>query len=101
VFIGNPNCQQGIPAVILGLIAIAFLPDRPEMTRFLTEEERKIALARSNRDTSGDMGYHINKSKSSASSPGVLANIFPGHIVDAFKDWRVRIFGDKAFVASL
>ena len=33
------------------------------MTDFLTEEERELALARANRDTSGDIGYHVNKSK--------------------------------------
>ncbi|KAI0251087.1 MFS general substrate transporter [Lactifluus subvellereus] len=81
---------EGIPTVLLGLIAIAFLPDRPERTRFLTEEERKIALARANRDTSGDIGYHINKR----------------HIVDAFKDWRIYLggviyFGANAALASI
>ncbi|KAH9975328.1 major facilitator superfamily domain-containing protein [Lactifluus volemus] len=81
---------EGIPAVILGLIAIAFLPNRPETTTFLTEEERRLALARANCDTSGDIGYHINKS----------------HIVDAFKDWRIYLggviyFGANAALASI
>jgi len=81
---------EGIPTILLGLIAIAFLPDRPETTTFLTEEERKIVLARANRDTSGDIGYHINK----------------GHIVDAFKDWRIYLggviyFGANAALASI
>ncbi|KAH9965175.1 major facilitator superfamily domain-containing protein [Russula dissimulans] len=81
---------EGIPAILLGLIAIAFLPDRPETTGFFTEEERKIALARANRDTSGDIGYHINKS----------------HIADAFKDWKIYLggviyFGANAALASI
>ncbi|KAF8504404.1 MFS general substrate transporter [Russula emetica] len=81
---------EGIPAVLLGLIAIFFLPDRPETTEFFTEEERKVALARSNRDTSGDIGYHINKR----------------HIADAFKDWRIYLggviyFGANAALASI
>ena len=42
-------------------MAIFFLPGRPETTDFLTEEERELALARANRDTSGDIGYHLNK----------------------------------------
>lgn len=54
---------EGIPAVLLGFITIFFLPDRPETTEFFTEEERKLALARANRDSSGDIGYHVNKRK--------------------------------------
>ncbi|KAI0281818.1 MFS general substrate transporter [Russula aff. rugulosa BPL654] len=81
---------EGIPAVLLGVIAIFFLPDRPETTDFLTEEERELALARANRDTSGDIGYHVNKS----------------HIADAFKDWRIYLggviyFGANAALASI
>ncbi|KAH9003364.1 MFS general substrate transporter [Lactarius hatsudake] len=81
---------EGIPAVLLGLIAMAFLPNRPETTSFFTEEERKIALARANRDTSGDIGYHVNKS----------------HIANAFKDWRIYLggviyFGANAALASI
>ncbi|KAH9994691.1 MFS general substrate transporter [Russula vinacea] len=81
---------EGIPAVLLGVIALAFLPDRPETTKFFTEEERKLALARANCDTSGDIGYHINKS----------------HIADAFKDWRIYLggviyFGANAALASI
>ncbi|KAH9074144.1 MFS general substrate transporter [Lactarius deliciosus] len=80
----------GDPAVFLGLIAIAFLPNRPEMTSFFTEEERKLALARANRDTSADIGYHVNKS----------------HIANAFKDWRIYLggviyFGANAALASI
>ncbi|KAI9457576.1 MFS general substrate transporter [Lactarius psammicola] len=81
---------EGIPAVLLGLIAIAFLPNRPETTSFFTEEERMIALGRANRDISADIGYHVNKS----------------HIVDAFKDWRIYLggviyFGANAALASI
>lgn len=53
--------MQGIPAVLLGIIAIFFLPNRPEMTKFFNEDERKIAISRMNRDMSGDSGYNINK----------------------------------------
>ena len=33
--------------------------------------------------------------------PRSVAYIFLGHVVDAFKDWRVRFFWGKAYVASL
>lgn len=45
----------------MGVIAIALLPDRPEMTKFLNEDERRIALARMNRGISGDTGLVVNK----------------------------------------
>ena len=73
------------------MVAILFLPNRPEKTSFFTEEERKIALARANRDSSADTGYHINKSKPFAAFLISSAHVFVGHIVDAFKDWRVGL----------
>lgn len=45
----------------MGIIAIAFLPDRPEMTKFFDEDERQIAIARMNRGISGDNGLILNK----------------------------------------
>jgi hypothetical protein len=75
---GNSNSNydyQGIPTILLGLIAIALLPDRPETTKFFTEEERKIALARANRDTSGDIGYHVNKSESLVLRPSGMRHL--------------------------
>jgi hypothetical protein len=60
----------------------------------LTEEERKIALARANRDSSADTGYHVNKSKLFAALLLSCAHVFVGHIVDAFKDWRVSSIGE-------
>ncbi|EIM88795.1 MFS general substrate transporter [Stereum hirsutum FP-91666 SS1] len=75
---------EGIPAVLLGVIAIFFLPNRPEMTKFFNEDERKIAISRMNRDMSGDSGYNINKS----------------HIWSAFKDWRIYVGGFIYFGAN-
>ena len=49
------------------------LPNRPEETPFLTEEERKIQTERMNRGLKADVGRTINKA----------------HIAAAFKDWRV------------
>ncbi|KAA1472445.1 MFS general substrate transporter [Dentipellis sp. KUC8613] len=81
---------EGIPSLFMGLVAIAFLPNRPEMTNFFNEDERKLAVQRANRDISGDIGYTVNKA----------------HIIDAFKDWRVYIggiiyFGTNTAFASL
>lgn len=47
----------------MGFIALLFLPDRPEMTRFLTEDERKLAVARMNRAISGDTGLVVKRCK--------------------------------------
>ena len=64
---------EGIPPILLGLLAMWFLPDRPEETPFLTEAERKLQLERMNRGIRADVGRTVNKA----------------HIAAAFKDWRV------------
>lgn len=81
---------EGIPAVLIGVVALKLLPGRPESTTFFNEEERKIALDRRNRGTSGDIGYKIQKR----------------HIVAAFTDWQIYgggviYFAANAVVASL
>jgi len=68
---------EGIPSALMGFVALAFLPDRPDMTKFLNEDERKIAVARMNRGVSGDKGLVVNRSQISA----------------AFTDWRVYAGG--------
>jgi hypothetical protein len=40
---------------------VFFLPNRPESTTFFNESERKLALERMNRDSSGDSGATVNK----------------------------------------
>ncbi|KZV76510.1 MFS general substrate transporter [Peniophora sp. CONT] len=75
---------EGIPAVLLGFVAIMLLPNRPESTSFFNEEERKIALARRNRGTSGDNGYGIQRR----------------HVVSAFCDWRIYVGGVIYFAAN-
>ncbi|RPD75573.1 MFS general substrate transporter [Lentinus tigrinus ALCF2SS1-7] len=74
---------EGAPSVLLGFTAIFLLPDRPEETRFLYEEERKLALERMNRGTKADTGRVLNKK----------------HIILAFKDWRIYAAG-VIYIAS-
>jgi hypothetical protein len=47
--------------VVLGLMTLFFLPDRPESTDFFTEREREVALERMNRSSSGDVGATVNR----------------------------------------
>lgn len=57
---------EGIPAVILGIFSMFLLPDRPESsrsTRFLTEDERELQIARMDRYTSKATPGTVNKSK--------------------------------------
>ncbi|KAF9477800.1 MFS general substrate transporter [Pholiota conissans] len=68
---------EGVPAVLLGVVTYFYLPNRPESTVYLTERERKIAVERMNRDSSGDMGAVVNKA----------------HILAAFRDWRLYVGG--------
>ncbi|EJC98223.1 MFS general substrate transporter [Fomitiporia mediterranea MF3/22] len=68
---------EGVPGMLMGVIALFALPDRPEMTHFFTEDERRLAMERRTRSISGDVGFTVNKS----------------HIRAGFKDWRVYIGG--------
>ncbi|KAJ7858727.1 MFS general substrate transporter [Mycena leptocephala] len=68
---------EGVPAILMGLVALIFLPDRPESTTFFNERERAIALDRMNRGTSGDIGVKVDKA----------------HILMAFRDWRIYAGG--------
>ncbi|KAF9467805.1 MFS general substrate transporter [Collybia nuda] len=68
---------EGVPAVLLGVMTLFLLPNRPESTTFFNEREREIALERMNRSTSGDTGAVVNKA----------------HIFLAFRDWRIYTGG--------
>ncbi|KAJ7247876.1 MFS general substrate transporter [Mycena haematopus] len=63
---------EGIPTLVMGIVTIFFLPNRPESTTFFNERERVIALDRMNRGTSGDTGAKVEKA----------------HILMALRDWR-------------
>lgn len=54
---------EGIPSVLMGLVALAFLPDRPEMTTFLNAREKRLAVRRMGRGTSGDTGLGVNRGR--------------------------------------
>ena len=68
------NVQQGVPTILLGVLCLFLLPGRPESTDFLTHAERKLAMERMNRGTSGDIGATVNKS--------TLLGLYPGPSID-------------------
>ncbi|KAI9567561.1 major facilitator superfamily domain-containing protein [Boletus coccyginus] len=72
---------EGVPTVLLGLLCLFILPERPESASFLTSAERKLAIERMNRGTSGDIGATVNK----------------GHVIAAFLDWRIYVAGVMYF----
>jgi len=63
---------EGVPTILMGIVTMFLLPNRPESTTFFNEHERAIALDRMNRGTSGDVGAKVEKA----------------HILMAFGDWR-------------
>lgn len=52
---------EGSPAIVLGLLSMFLLPNRPEETTFLTEDERELAIQRANRGIKSDTGRVVNK----------------------------------------
>ncbi|KAI9067862.1 MFS general substrate transporter [Trametes sanguinea] len=75
---------EGLPSVIIGLLSMVILPNRPEETTLFNEKEREIALERMNRGIRADVGRTVNKS----------------HIYAAFKDWRIYAAGVLYFGAN-
>ena len=43
---------EGVPSFVLAICVFLFLPSRPDTTRYLTEDERTLALTRLNEDSS-------------------------------------------------
>ncbi|KIJ61841.1 hypothetical protein HYDPIDRAFT_158773 [Hydnomerulius pinastri MD-312] len=72
---------EGVPTILLGVLCMILLPDRPESTEFLTPAERKLAMERMNRGTSGDVGAVVNHK----------------HVIAAFLDWRIYAAGIMYF----
>ncbi|TBU63609.1 major facilitator superfamily domain-containing protein [Dichomitus squalens] len=87
---------EGVPSILLGILAFKILPDRPEETSLLTEREREIAVDRMNRGGSADVGRVLQKSMCSDRLLDALLMFllmtFPRteHIAIAFRDWKVR-----------
>ncbi|TCD71973.1 hypothetical protein EIP91_000105 [Steccherinum ochraceum] len=75
---------EGIPAILMGFIAMMFLPNRPEETSFLNEDERKIQMERQSRGLKADFGRTVNKA----------------HVIAAFKDWKIYTAGVIYFGAN-
>ncbi|RPD75575.1 MFS general substrate transporter [Lentinus tigrinus ALCF2SS1-7] len=75
---------EGAPSVLVGLLALAILPNRPENTSMFTDKERMMALNRLVRSGKPDMGRVLRKS----------------HIAAAFSDWRVYAAGVIYFAAN-
>ena len=53
---------EGVPSVLLGVLAFIILPNRPEETSVLTEREREIAMERMNRGGKADVGRMLQRS---------------------------------------
>ena len=52
---------EGLPTVLIGLLSMLILPNRPEETTMLNEKERELALERVNRGIKSDTGRVVNK----------------------------------------
>ncbi|WP_114815162.1 MFS transporter [Paraburkholderia kururiensis] len=70
----------GVPAVIVALVALRFLPESVERARFLSEEEKQVVLAALKREAP--------------------ANTVSGHPWRAFIDWRVLMFAGAYMLMS-
>ncbi|KAF9043545.1 MFS general substrate transporter, partial [Hymenopellis radicata] len=68
---------EGVATVLIGILSVFILPNRPEATKIFTPRERAIAISRMNKDATGDVGATVNKA----------------HIWLAFRDWRIYTAG--------
>ncbi|KAL1731833.1 major facilitator superfamily domain-containing protein [Schizophyllum commune] len=74
---------EGIPTVLLGILTLCLLPNRPESTSFLNEREREIAIERMNR------GSVIT----ACGGNSALTCCTSAHVLMGLKDWRVYVGG--------
>lgn len=84
---------EGLPTILMGLISMWLLPNRPEETTFLTEDERIIQLERRSRGLKADVGRVVNKSENivKLSERGtVLLTCF---FLSVHRAHRCRIYG--------
>ncbi|KAI1794378.1 MFS general substrate transporter [Ganoderma leucocontextum] len=87
--VGLPNWKllfivEGVPSILLGFAAFAFLPNRPEETTMFSEEERQLALERGSRRAKADVGRVLQRK----------------HIVATFMDWKVYAAGVMYFASN-
>lgn len=54
---------EGIVTVLVGFLTLLFLPNRPDETSFLSEEEELIQRERSSRGVKPDVGRFLMKSE--------------------------------------
>ena len=45
---------EGLPSLVLGILAFFFLPGRPQTTRFLSESQRELILGKLEGDSLGE-----------------------------------------------
>ncbi|KZV90269.1 MFS general substrate transporter [Exidia glandulosa HHB12029] len=81
---------EGIPTVIIGIVAMLFLADRPESAHMFSAQEKELAVARMKRGTSKEVEGTLNAS----------------HIKLALLDWRIYVggviyFGMNVALASI
>ncbi|TBU38662.1 MFS general substrate transporter [Dichomitus squalens] len=75
---------EGVPSVLLGFVALALLPNRPEETSMFNAKEREIALERGSRRTRADVGRVLQRK----------------HIIAALIDWKVYAAGVMYFASN-
>ncbi|EJU04331.1 MFS general substrate transporter [Dacryopinax primogenitus] len=75
---------EGFPAVIVGLLCIKILPDRPDTATWLNEDERQLAVMRMSRGGLKEKPRTINAR----------------HIWLAVRDWKIYVYGVVYFGAA-
>jgi MFS transporter, ACS family, tartrate transporter len=67
---------EGLPPVLLGFIALAYLTDRPEDARWLSKQQREWVIGRLEREQPGTVTEHISPLRALA-QPVLWVLIFP------------------------
>ncbi|KZO95487.1 MFS general substrate transporter [Calocera viscosa TUFC12733] len=76
---------EGFPAVIVGLLCIKILPDRPDTATWLNEDERQLAVMRMSRGGLKEKPRTINMR----------------HVWAAIWDWKIYVYGASYFGANV
>ncbi|EJU01202.1 MFS general substrate transporter [Dacryopinax primogenitus] len=75
---------EGIPAAFFGLVAMKVLPNRPEKTKYLNDDERKLAILRMSRGALKEEAGSLNWK----------------HVRMAALDWKTYVAGTIYFGAN-